>query len=81
MKIQFVRSKEIILTTHARLATVGSLLAHTKQKKRLNRTVFRSRSAFEPYTAPAFGAAAASEKSDWNRILPEESADLWLIAK
>jgi hypothetical protein len=29
MKIQFVRSKELILTTHAGLATVGALLSHT----------------------------------------------------
>lgn len=41
MKIQFVRSKELILTTHAGLATVGALLAHTKLSKRLNHTVVK----------------------------------------
>jgi len=41
MKIQFVRSKELILTTHAGLATVGALLAHTQLTKRLNRTVIK----------------------------------------
>jgi len=38
MKIQFVRSKELILSTHAGLATVGALLAHTGLRKRLNHT-------------------------------------------
>ncbi|OMF77882.1 hypothetical protein BK145_18210 [Paenibacillus peoriae] len=41
MQIQFVRSKELILTTHTRLATVGALLAHTKLTKRLNHTVIK----------------------------------------
>lgn len=38
MKIQFIRSKELILTSHAGLATVGALLNHTQLNKRLNRT-------------------------------------------
>lgn len=41
MKIQFVRSQELILTTHAGLATVGALLAHTNLVKRLNRSAVK----------------------------------------
>ncbi|SCW63068.1 hypothetical protein SAMN04487970_102210 [Paenibacillus tianmuensis] len=41
MKIQFVRSKELILTTHAGLVTVGALLAHTQLTKRLNHSVIK----------------------------------------
>jgi hypothetical protein len=36
MRIQFTQSKEILLTTHAGLATVGALLSHTRLPQRLN---------------------------------------------
>lgn len=41
MKIQFIQSKELLLTTHAGLASVGALISHTKLPQRLNRSVVR----------------------------------------
>lgn len=41
MKIQFIQSKELLLTTHAGLASVGALLAHTNLTKRLNLTTVK----------------------------------------
>lgn len=41
MKIKFVQSKELILTTHAGLSTVGALMAHTDLNRRLNQTKFK----------------------------------------
>jgi hypothetical protein len=41
MKIQFTQSKEILLTTHAGLASVGALLSHTRLPQRLNRSVVK----------------------------------------
>jgi hypothetical protein len=41
MKIEFVRSQELILTTHAGLSTVGALIAHTQLNNRLNRTTLK----------------------------------------
>jgi hypothetical protein len=41
MKIQFTQSKEILLTTHAGLASVGALLSHTRLPQRLNRSVIK----------------------------------------
>src|SRR5690606_16310822 len=38
MKIQFKQSKELILTTHAGLTTVGALIAHTDLHRRLNQS-------------------------------------------
>lgn len=38
MKIQFIQSKELLLTTHAGLTTVGALLSHTNLVKKLNKT-------------------------------------------
>lgn len=121
MKIRFVQTKELILTTHAGLATVGALLNHTKLTKRLNHTVikefenpfnthadvmksyigllcqgksdfdhiepFRKDDVFSvclqlnrvpssPTLRQRLDAAATAEKTDWNHILLEESADL-----
>ncbi len=41
MKIQFTQSKEILLTTHAGLASVGALLSHTQLPQRLNRSIIK----------------------------------------
>lgn len=41
MKIQFTQSKEILLTTHAGLASVGALLSKTRLPQRLNRSVIK----------------------------------------
>jgi hypothetical protein len=41
MKIQFTQSKELHLTTHAGLVTVGALLEHTDFIKRLNRMIIK----------------------------------------
>ncbi|MDQ6419089.1 IS1380 family transposase [Paenibacillus sp. LHD-117] len=41
MKIQFIQSKEILLTTHTGLASVGALLSHTQLSQRLNRSVVK----------------------------------------
>lgn len=38
MKIQFSQSKDLILTTHAGLSTVGALIQHSDLNKRLNRS-------------------------------------------
>lgn len=41
MKIQFIQSKELLLTTHAGLVSVGALISHTKLPQRLNRSVVK----------------------------------------
>lgn len=41
MKIQFTQSKEILLTTHAGLASIGALLSHTQLPQRLNRSLVK----------------------------------------
>ncbi|ALS27119.1 hypothetical protein IJ21_17180 [Paenibacillus sp. 32O-W] len=41
MRIQSTQSKEILLTTHAGLATVGALLSHTRLPQRLNRSTVK----------------------------------------
>jgi hypothetical protein len=41
MKIKFAQSNEMILSTHAGLATVGALFKHTDLNKRLNKTTFK----------------------------------------
>jgi hypothetical protein len=73
MKIQFVQSKELILTTHAGLATVGALLSHTKLTKRLNHTVVKE---FEnPYhthgdVMKSYVGLLCQGKSDFDHIEP-----------
>ena len=84
MKIQFVRSKELILTTHAGLATVGALLAHTKLTKRLNHSVIKEfenpihshSDVMKSYLGLLCQGKGDFEQADWNRILLEESTDL-----
>ncbi|WP_379335562.1 hypothetical protein [Paenibacillus sp. GCM10027626] len=41
MKIQFTKSKEVLLTTHAGLASVGALLSHSQLPQRLNRSIVK----------------------------------------
>lgn len=41
MKIEFIQSKDLILTTHAGLTTVGTLIQHTDLMKKLNHTTLK----------------------------------------
>lgn len=82
MKIQFVRSKELILSTHAGLATVGALLAHTQLTKRLNHSVIKE---FEnPYNSHAdvmksYLGLLCQGKSDFDHIEPFRQDDVFPI--
>jgi hypothetical protein len=80
MKIQFVRSKELILTTHAGLATVGALLAHTKLTKRLNHTVIKD--VEHPFHSHAdvmksYLGLLCQGKSDFDHIEPFRKDDVF----
>ncbi|CAM3822411.1 hypothetical protein PALA111701_27745 [Paenibacillus lactis] len=82
MKIQFVRSQELILTTHAGLATVGALLAHTKLTKRLNHTVIKD--CEHPYHSHAdvmksYLGLLCQGKSDFDHIEPFRKDDVFSI--
>ena len=73
MKIKFVRSKELILSTHAGLATVGALLAHTRLAKRLNHA--RLSEMENPYHSHAdvmksYIGLLCQGKSDFDHIEP-----------
>ena len=71
MKIKFVRSKKLILSTHAGLATVGALLAHARLTKRLNHT--RLSEMENPYHSHAdvmksyIGWTSVNRLDTWNR--------------
>ncbi|MGG4032189.1 IS1380 family transposase [Paenibacillus cisolokensis] len=82
MKIRFVQTKELILTTHAGLATVGALLAHTKLTKRLDHSVIKE---FEsPYHTHAdvmksYIGLLCQGKSDFDHIEPFRQDDVFPI--
>lgn len=82
MKIQFVRSKELILTTHAGLATVGALLKHTELSKRLNRT--RVKGVDVPIHShgdvmKSYVGLLCQGKSDFDHIEPFRKDDVFPI--
>lgn len=82
MKIKFVRSKELILSTHAGLATVGALLAHTRLTKRLNHT--RLSEMENPYHSHAdvmksYIGLLCQGKSDFDHIEPFRNDDVFPI--
>jgi len=82
MKIKFTRSKELILSTHAGLATVGALLAHTGLTKRLNRT--RLSEMENPYHShsdvmKSYIGLLCQGKSDFDHIEPFRNDDVFPI--
>jgi len=82
MKIKFVRSKKLILSTHAGLATVGALLAHTRLAKRLNHT--RLSEMENPYHSHAdvmksYIGLLCQGKSDFDHIEPFRNDDVFPI--
>lgn len=82
MKIKFVRSKELILSTHAGLATVGALLAHTRLAQRLNHT--RLSEMENPYHSHAdvmksYIGLLCQGKSDFDHIEPFRNDDVFPI--
>jgi hypothetical protein len=82
MKIQFVRSKELILTTHAGLASVGALLAHTKLTKRLNHTVIKElENPFHTHSdvMKSYLGLLCQGKSDFDHIEPFRRDDVYPI--
>jgi len=83
MKIRFVRSNELILSTHAGLATVGALLAHTKLTKRLNHT--RLTDVEHPYHShsdvmKSYIGLLCQGKSDFDHIEPFRNDDVFQIS-
>ncbi|OUM84144.1 MAG: transposase [Bacillus thermozeamaize] len=73
MRIRFTRSNDLLLSTHAGLATVGALLAHTRLGKRLNRT--RLTDIEHPYHSHAdvlksYLGLLCQGKSDFDHIEP-----------
>lgn len=82
MKIKFVRSKELILTTHAGLATVGALLAHTKLTKRMNHTVikeFENPIHTHADVIKSYLGLLCQGKSDFDHIEPFRKDDVFRI--
>jgi len=82
MKIQFIRSKELILTTHAGLATVGALLAHTNLTKRLNHTVIKDmENPFHTHAdvLKSYLGLLCQGKSDFDHIEPFRHDDVFRI--
>jgi len=82
MKIKFAHSKELILSTHAGLATVGALLAHTGLTKRLNRT--RLSEMENPYHShsdvmKSYIGLLCQGKSDFDHIEPFRNDDVFPI--
>lgn len=82
MKVKFVRSKELILSTHAGLATVGALLAHTNLRKRLNHT--RIKDMEHPVYSHAdvvksYLGLLCQGKSDFDHIEPFRKDDVFPI--
>lgn len=82
MKIQFVRSKELILSTHAGLATVGALLAHTGLRKRLNHTKIKSMKTpihSHADVMKSYLGLLCQGKSDFDHIEPFRKDDVFTI--
>lgn len=82
MKIKFVRSKELILSTHAGLATVGALLAHTGLTKRLNRSrLTKAESPFHSHSdvMKSYIGLLCQGKSDFDHIEPFRNDDVFPI--
>ncbi len=82
MKIQFVRSKELILTTHAGVATVGALLAHTKLTKQLNHSVikeFENPIHSHSDVMKSYLGLLCQGKSDFDHIEPFRQDDVFPI--
>jgi len=82
MKIQFVQTKELILTTHAGLATVGALLSHTKLTRRLNQSVVKEMES--PYhshsdVVKSYIGLLCQGKSDFDHIEPFREDDAFPV--
>lgn len=80
MKIQFVRSKELILTTHAGLATVGALVAHTNLRKRLNHTKVKDMESpihSHADVVKSYLGLLCQGKSDFDHIEPFRKDDVF----
>jgi hypothetical protein len=82
MKIQFIQSKDLILTTHAGLTTVGTLLQHTNLMKRLNHTTLQE--CQHPYHSHAdvmksYLGLLCQGKSDFEHIEPFRKDDVFSI--
>lgn len=87
MKFQFKQSKELLLTTHAGLASVGVLLAHTDLTKRLNKSKLKGMEfplhshgdvmkSYLGLLRQRLDAAAQTLDVNWNEVLLQESATL-----
>jgi len=80
MKIQFIQSKELLLTTHAGLTTVGALLSHADLVKKLNKTKVKGME----YPLHSLGDVMKSYlgllcqgKSDFDHIEPFPKDPVW----
>lgn len=82
MKIQFKQSKELILTTHAGLATVGALLNHTMLTKRLNQSVLKKlEHPFHTHSdvMKSYIGLLCQGKSDFDHIEPFRQDDVFPV--
>lgn len=82
MKIRFTRSNDLLLSTHAGLAAVGALLAHTRLEKRLNRT--RLTDIEHPYHSHAdvlksYLGLLCQGKSDFDHIEPFRNDEVFSL--
>lgn len=82
MKIQFKQTKELILTTHAGLSTVGALIAHTDLNRRLNQTTFKDMK-FPVHShgdvMKSYLGLLCQGKSDFDHIEPFRNDDVFKI--
>src|SRR5690625_281143 len=82
MKIEFKRSKDLLLFTHEGLSSVGALVQHTQLNKRLNQTRFEGMKVpihSHSDVMKSYIGLLCQGKSDFDQIEPFRDDDVFSL--